>query len=147
MVPARRATSSIARCLKPLAPICSAVAGLDSLEERGAEALVVGLRFMRAHPVARRAIETERDAIIEYLEADDARLLTMSREFVAATFRSAHLDHPQPDALAETFVRIFVSFLLLPTSVVRLDDEDSVRAYAHACVAPLVAPAARSATV
>src|SRR3954465_735021 len=45
--------------------ISAATAGLDSLEDQGAEALVVGLRFMRAHPVARRAIDSERDAIIE----------------------------------------------------------------------------------
>src|SRR4051795_12690204 len=95
--------------------LVAAAEDLHDLEEQMAETMVVGLRFMRAHPVARRAMDAERDAIIEYMEAEDGRLLTMSRDFLAATIRQAGLDHPDPEALAETFVRIFVSFLLLPT--------------------------------
>ena len=127
--------------------LVAAAEGLDTLEDQMAETLVVGLRFMRAHPVARRAMDAERDAILDYLEADDARLLTMSRDLIAGTIRSAAAGHDDPDALAETFVRIFVSFLVLPSSVVRLDDEGAVRSYAHHCLAPLVSPAARSGTV
>lgn len=127
--------------------LVASAAGLDTLEEQMAETLVVGLRFMRAHPVARRAMDAEREAIIEYMEADDGRLLTMSREFLAATISASGLEHPDPEALAETFVRIFVSFLLLPGSVVPLDDEEDLRVYAHRCLAPLVSPAARCDTV
>ena len=127
--------------------LVAAAQDLDTLEDQMAETLVVGLRFMRAHPVARRAMDAERDAILDYLEADEARLLTMSRDLIAGTIRRAEPDHDDPDALAETFVRIFVSFLVLPTSVVALDDEDAVRAYAQRCLAPLVRPGARSGTV
>ena len=119
--------------------LVAAAEDLGTLEEQMAETLVVGLRFMRAHPVARRAMDGEREAIIEYLEADGGRLFTMSRDFLAGIIRDARPDHPAPGALAETFVRVFVSFLLLPDSVVKLDDERALRRYADTCLAPLVA--------
>src|SRR3954469_24316505 len=77
--------------------LVTAAGGLETLGDQIAEPLVVGLRFMRPHPVARRAMEAEREAIIEYLEADDARLLTMSRDFLAATIREARPGHPAPE--------------------------------------------------
>jgi AcrR family transcriptional regulator len=114
----------------------AAIAPLDSLAERGAEAFVTGLGFMHAHPVARRAIESEPEAIIHYLQADDGQLLRMSREFVAATLRAGGLARPQLEALAETLVRVFVSFLVLPRSVVPLEDADAVRDYVRECLSP-----------
>jgi AcrR family transcriptional regulator len=118
--------------------LAAAAADLETLEDRGVEAFVVGLRFMRAHPVARRAIDAEREAIIEYLEADGARLLTMSRDFVAGALRAEGRGGRRAPELAETLVRIFVSFLLVPTSDVDLDDERATRAYARRCIAPLL---------
>ena len=124
--------------------LTAAAGGGATLEDRGVEAFVCGLRFMRAHPVARRAIDHEREAIIEYLEADDGRLLKMSRDFVAAALRAELRSRRagDADAAAETLVRLFVSFLLLPRSVVDLDDETAVRTYARTCLAPLVSAGA-----
>jgi AcrR family transcriptional regulator len=120
-----------------IAALTEAIEPLSSLEERAAEAFVAGLGFMHQHPVARRAIDSEPEAVIQYLEADDGRLLRISREFVAATIRAGGLQHPDVDGLAETIVRIFVSFLLLPRSVVALDDQQALRRYVRDCLAPL----------
>lgn len=121
-----------------LEALATAAVEQGPLEDRGVEAFVVGLRFMRAHPVARRAIDAEREAIIEYLEADGAHLLTMSRDFVAGALRAEGLAGRHAPELAETLVRIFVSFLLVPTSVIDLDDERATRAYARRCIVPLL---------
>lgn len=108
----------------------------DRIEDKGAEAFVAGLRFMRAHPVARRAIESEPEAIVQYLRADDGLLFGLGREFVAEGLREAAPGLPVDEA-AETLARIFVSFLLLPDSVVPFGDEDAVRDYVRRCIAPL----------
>jgi AcrR family transcriptional regulator len=121
-----------------IAELEAATASLDRLQDRGAEAFVAGLRFMHSHPVARRAIESEPEAIVQYLEADDGLVLKISREFVTTTLCAARLQHPNIDALAETVVRIFVSFLLIPRSVIALGDERAARDYVHDCLAPLV---------
>jgi AcrR family transcriptional regulator len=126
-----------------IAAMREAVSSSDELEEQGAEVFVAGLRFMHEHPVARRAIESEPEAIVQYLEQDDGLLFRMSREFVASWLRGAGIEHPDVDAAAETIARLFISFLLLPQSVVQLDDDDATRAYVRTCIAPIVASAAR----
>jgi AcrR family transcriptional regulator len=116
-----------------------AIAPFDRIEDQGAEAFVTGLRFMHDHPVARRAIESEPEAIVEYLRADDGLLFRMGRDFVAAGLRAAGPPGADVDQAAETLARIFVSFLLLPESVVPVGDEDAARDYVRRCIAPLVA--------
>ena len=80
---------------------------------------------------------------MQYLEQDDALLFRMSREFVASWLRGAGIKRPDVDAAAETIARLFISFLLLPQSVVRLDDDDATRAYVRTCIAPIVASSGR----
>lgn len=117
----------------------SAIASFPSIEDQGAEAFVTGLSFMHAHPFARRAIESEPEGIIEILEADGGLAFTMGRDFIAQGLLDAGVEHDQPEQLAETLVRIFVSFLLLPRSVVALDDENATRRYVRTCIAPVIA--------
>ena len=42
------------------------------------------------------------------------------------------------DQVAEVLLRLGVSFLLLPDSVVDLDDESATRAFAHRVIAPIM---------
>ena len=121
-----------------IAAVGAAIAGLADIADQGAEAFVVGLRFMHAHPVARRAIESEPEAIIRILEAENDLVFGMGRDFVAGGLRAAGAAPDRTDAVAETLARLFVSFLLLPRSVVSLDDDDAARAYVRACIAPIV---------
>jgi AcrR family transcriptional regulator len=120
-----------------------AVSAFEDIEERGAEAFIAGLSFMRSHPVSRRAVESEPDAIVQYLRADDGALFALARDFVATWLREAGVEHPDIDAAAETVTRLFISFLVLPRSVVALGDEEATRSYIRACIAPIVAPRPR----
>lgn len=118
--------------------VSRAIAPFPRIEDQGAEAFVTGLRFMHAHPVARRAIESEPEAITEYLRADDGLLFRMGRDFVAAGLRASGQPAVDVEQAAETLARIFVSFLLLPESVIPFEDDDAVRAYVRRCIAPMV---------
>lgn len=120
-----------------IAAVGAAIAAFPAIEDQGAEAFVAGLRFMHDHPVARRAIESEPEAIVRILEADDDLIFRMGRDFIAEGLRAAGAAPADIDQLAETLARIFVSFLLLPRSVVALEDEDAARAYVRTCIAPL----------
>jgi AcrR family transcriptional regulator len=121
-----------------IAAVGSATAACETIEDKGAEAFIVGLGFMHQHAFARRAIESEPEAIIEMLEAEDGLIFSMGRDFIAEGLRSAQCEHADPDQLAETLMRIFISFLLLPRSIVALDDRDAARAYISACIAPII---------
>lgn len=121
-----------------IAAVGMAIARFPAIEDQGAEAFIVGLRFMHSHPFARRAIEVEPEAIIEILEAEAGLAFAMGRDFIAEGLRNAGVEHDQPEQIAETLVRIFVSFLLLPRSVVALDDDEAARMYVRACIAPVI---------
>jgi len=121
-----------------IAAVGAAIAAFPAIEDQGPEAFVVGLRFMHDHPVARRVIESEPEAIVQILEAENGLIFTMGRDFVAEGLRAVGAGHAHSDLVAETLARIFVSFLLLPRSLVALDDENAARAYVRACVAPII---------
>jgi AcrR family transcriptional regulator len=126
-----------------IAAIGTAIAAFRTIEDQGAEAFVVGLRFMHNHPFSRRAIESEPEAIIALLEAENGLIFTMGRDFIAEGLRAGGAEHSHPVLAAETLARIFVSFLLLPRSVVALDDESAARAYVRDCVAPTITSSVR----
>src|SRR5205085_5644571 len=91
-----------------IAAVSAAIAGLPAIAEQGAEAFVSGLRFMHEHPVARRAIESEPDAIVRILEAEDGLIFKMGRDFVAGGLRQAGMARERSEQVAETLARIFV---------------------------------------
>lgn len=119
-----------------LATMRRAIEPFDTVEDKGAEAFVAGLRYLHAHPVSRRAIESEPEAIVQYLRADGGLLFRLGRDFVAEGLRR---DAPRTavDEVAETLARIFASFLLLPESVVPFGDDDAVRDYVRRVIAPI----------
>ncbi len=80
----------------------------------------------------------------ELLEADNGLVFRMGSDFIAERLDVRGLEPAASGQVAETLARIFVSFLLLPHSVVPLDDENAARAYVERCIAPIVA--ARSGT-
>jgi len=127
-----------------IAALGEAISGVDDVEAQGPEAFIAGLRFMHEHPFTRRAIEVEPEAIIELLEADNGLVFRMGSDFIAERLDVRGLEPAASGQVAETLARIFVSFLLLPHSVVPLDDENAARAYVERCIAPIVA--ARSGT-
>jgi AcrR family transcriptional regulator len=126
-----------------ISAVSAAIAAFQDVADQGAEAFVVGLRFMHNHPFARRAIESEPEAIIALLEAENGLIFTMGRDFIAEGLHAGGAEHCRPNQVAETIARIFVSFLLLPRSVVTLDDERAARAYVRDCIAPIITSSAR----
>jgi AcrR family transcriptional regulator len=122
-----------------ISAVGAAIAAFQEIEDQGAEAFVAGLRFMHSHPFARRAIESEPEVIVALLEAENGLIFTMGRDFIAEGLRAGGAEHSHPVQVAETLARIFVSFLLLPRSVVALDDESAARVYVRDCVAPIIA--------
>jgi TetR/AcrR family transcriptional regulator, repressor for uid operon len=126
-----------------IAAIGTAIAAFGTIEDQGAEAFVVGLRFMHSHPFARRAIESEPEGIIALLEAENGLIFAMGRDFIADGLRAGGAEHAHLVQAAETLARIFVSFLLMPRSVVALDDESAAHAYVRDCVAPIITRSVR----
>ena len=120
----------------------AATGALDDPVERMVASFVAGLRLARGHPLLDRLARIEPETVLAALAHDRPPVMSLARELVARPLREAHrrgeLQLEDADAVAETLLRLAVSFLLLPHSVVDLDDEAMTRAFAHRVIAPIL---------
>ncbi|HEX2129826.1 MAG TPA: TetR/AcrR family transcriptional regulator [Solirubrobacterales bacterium] len=109
-----------------------------------AEGFVAGLRMLREHPLLSRLVTHEPDVLLDSLTNPRAALFPLARAYVAgrlAASREAGAG-PRTDVdllqVAEAFLRITISFALIPDTVLPLDDEDAARETARRLIAPIV---------
>ncbi|MFZ2174785.1 MAG: helix-turn-helix domain-containing protein [Rhodococcus sp. (in: high G+C Gram-positive bacteria)] len=105
---------------------------------------VSSLRATRTNPLIGGLIDTEPSLLAGSL-AGDGRMLATARQFVARQLRREQQAGNIPDDLnidltAEMMVRIAASFLMVPTDVVDLDDENQLAAIARQFIVPMVEP-------
>jgi AcrR family transcriptional regulator len=129
---ARRCLQTIARALDPSAPI----------DERLADLFVATLHVIREHPMLERLARVEPEALVLELTHDDSAVFKLVVEFliglVGAGQASGELPACDPALLAELSLRLGASFVLMPESVLPLDDERATRETVRALVAPLL---------
>lgn len=125
------------------AALAEATDGLDDPADRLVEGFVAAVRYANAHPLVRRAAELEPETLIAAGLADDARLLRIGADVLAAEIRTAQaeglaLHLTDPDQAGETLARLFASFVLLPGGAIDLADEDAMRSYARNTLVPML---------
>lgn len=122
------------------AGIAEAVAGLDTAQERLVEGFVVGVRHARADRLLNRLLAADAEALLPYLTTDGGLVVAAAREFLVsqAPDQPAPLDERTPRGVAEVFVRLAISFTLMPDSAIPLDTDAAVRTFARAYLAPLM---------
>lgn len=119
--------------------IAAAVAGLDDDEERLVEGFAVGVRQARSDRLLNRLLASDPEALLPYLTTNGGLVVAAVRDFlVARTPGAAPADGRTPAGVAELFVRLAISFTLMPDSAVPLDTDQDVRAFARAYLAPLM---------
>jgi len=129
----RRCLAELDRAVDPSLPASEGIA-------RG---FVASLRLIRTHPLLHRFAHHEPEAALAAINADDAAILGMGRNFVAARLLDAQsrgeLD-PELDTThaAELVVRLGFSFLLMPESSLPLGDENAAADAARALIAPIL---------
>lgn len=122
---------SIRECRRCLAEIADAVRpGIDT-EERLAALFTATLSVIRDHPLLARLARSEPDSLLRELRRDDSAVFRMIREFLIALINEAQasgeLAKTDPAALAELWLRLGLSFVLMPESVLPVDDEAGLR--------------------
>jgi AcrR family transcriptional regulator len=136
---ARRAVREARRFF---AAIEAATGALDDPVERMVASFVTGLRLARGHPLLDRLARIEPETVLATLANDRPPVMSLARELVARPLRDAHrrgeLRLEDADAVAEALLRLAVSFLLLPHSVIDLDDESATRTFAQRIIAPIL---------
>jgi AcrR family transcriptional regulator len=106
------------------------------------EAFVAVVRYAASHPLLDRLARVEPQVLIESLRTGDPSPFELGSAFVADRLRSGQRRGAIPDAdadeLADVLVRLTVSYLLIPSRVLDLGDEEQIRRFAHTMIAPLV---------
>lgn len=114
---------------------------IDDPAERVAEAFVACVRTAAEHPLIARLARHEPGIALERLTSGDPSPLDLGRAYVAARIRA---DRPGPrleedaDAVADVLVRLAATYVLVPSPVVDVADEDAARTFARRVLGPLV---------
>jgi AcrR family transcriptional regulator len=114
----RRCLSRIAAAIDPGQPLVT----------RLTDVFIAVLRVIREHPLLERLARVEPDALLHELTRDDSAVFGLVREFLIGLLSAEEIPHDDPALLAELAVRLGASFVLMPDSVIALDDEGAARA-------------------
>jgi AcrR family transcriptional regulator len=119
--------------------IADAVAGVSTVEERLVEGFVVGVRYARADRLLNRLLASDPEALLPYLTTNGALVVAAARDFLVRQGGSrAPVGDRTPEGVAELFVRLAISFTLMPESAIPLESDEEVRVFARAYLAPLM---------
>lgn len=125
-----------------LAALDEAVDPEAPIADQIADGFVASLRLVRTHPLLDRFARHEPHTALEALNANDGLLFGLARSFTASRLRDAQergaVDELDPDQAAELLVRVGVSFLLMPATVLPLDDEERAGEVARRMIAPIL---------
>ncbi len=133
------AIREVQRCL---AELDAAVDRSDPVVDQVADGFATALRLIREHPLLDRFARHEPETALEALNADGAMIFSLSRAFTAGLLREAQVRGEvgalDADQAAEILVRIGVSFVLIPATMLPLGDEDAARDVARNLIAPIL---------
>jgi len=106
---------------------------------------VSALRAIRHNPLIGGLMAVEPDVLIPTMVGDGGRTLAAVQRFVAGQLRrEQHAGNVSPEVdvelVAELMARVCSSFLLTPSHVVDLDDDEQVRAVARKFLVPMLEP-------
>lgn len=117
--------------------------------ETTADRVVVGfvssLRAIRGNPLIRGLMSADPDALIPTAIGDGGRMFATVQAFVAGQLRreqeAGHVSGAvDVDLVAEVMVRVCSSFLVIPSRIVDLDDEEQLGDLARQFLVPMLEP-------
>lgn len=120
--------------------IANATSALPNLADRLVEGFVVGLRNARTQPLLQRMLASEPESSIPFLTTRGGPAMAVMREFLLRQYLACPEGQANsPEEVAEILVRLCISLVLTPDSVLPLRTDDEARATARRYLAPLVA--------
>jgi AcrR family transcriptional regulator len=117
------------------------VQGARTVADRVELGFVSSLRAIRRNAL----IAVEPDAVVPSMTSDGGRTLAAVRQFLAGGLRREQLaghvcEEVDVDLVAEMMVRVSASFLVIPSHVVDIEDDEQMRAVARRFLVPMLGP-------
>lgn len=120
--------------------IAAAVADVSTVEDRLVEGFAVGVRYARTDRLLDRLLASDPEALVPYLTTNGGLVVAAARDFLVLQGGGEPVGGRTPAGVAELFVRLAISFTLMPESAIPLDTDDDARAFARAYLTPLMRP-------
>jgi AcrR family transcriptional regulator len=117
----------------------------ETVADRVVLGFVSSLRAIRSNPLIGGLMAVEPDALVPSMAGDGGRTLADVRQFVAGQLgreqRAGHVSKAvDVNLVAELMVRMSTSFLVIPSHVIDLDDDEQVAAVARQFLVPMLEP-------
>jgi len=133
---------AVRECRRCVAAISGAVDGASGASDRLAALFTATLTVIREHPLLARLASVEPEALLFELTGDDGAVFRLVREFLVGVIRDGQdggeLIDGDAEVLAELALRLGASFVLIPDSVLPLDDEPATREALRSLLAPML---------
>lgn len=123
-----------------------ALAPFDDLDDRLVEGFIFVLGAIRGHRLLQRVLESEPETILPSLTVHGEPFLGAARDYLAARLVSHLGDNRTAEEVtmvADIVVRLMLSYLLTPQTLVDLDDPDEARAFALRYLRPVLSGTGR----
>lgn len=131
-------------CWRSIHEIEARLAAIADPEERIVESFVLVVNGCRRHPLMRRLLDTEPEWLLPHLTIKGGPILDFGRSYIARYLRHQRgdgmLGEGNADVMAEIFIRMLNSLLLMPGGVLAPENEDELRANARRFFLPLFYP-------
>ncbi len=118
------------------------IARADSVEERVTTGFLAFVEHLRGHPLLRRLLVTDADAVLPLLTINGDAPLAMARTYIATQLRRDRVAGAaiaaDPDELGELLARIALSLVLTPQSVLPLESPDQLAETVRTTILPLI---------
>jgi AcrR family transcriptional regulator len=119
----------------------AAVEPFEDADDRFVEGFVFVLDAIRGHRLLQRVLESEPETILPQLTTQGAPFVGVARAYLAARLVGDLDGTRRPEDLelvADVLVRLILSYLLTPQTLVDLDDPDAARAFARRYLRPVL---------
>jgi AcrR family transcriptional regulator len=121
----------------------AAIEAADTAADRVVEGYLTAIQALRRNPLLSGLLPTELDTLVASMAGSAEHVLAMARLFVAQLLHIERAageiaDHIDVDVVADLMVRLAVSYILIPSDVVDLDDEDASRAVVRSFLLPIL---------
>jgi AcrR family transcriptional regulator len=127
------------RCL---AEISAALDPKARFDDQIAAGFVAMLKVIREHPLLARLARVEPEALLSELTHDGSAVFRLVRGYLVAFIASGQLAGElvpgDPEPFAEILLRLGASFVLMPDTVIALEDDDATRDVVRTLIAPLI---------
>jgi len=127
---------------RSIAAVDAQIAAIDDPQERVVTGFLALVRQITEHDLLRRLLVTDPEQMLPLLTVEGTDVLAIGRAYIAAQVRQiGDRGAPlagDPDQVGELLARLALSLALNPETILPLDDDDQLRAFARASILPLV---------